>query len=294
MSGDGPAGQGVAGSGTLGPGGSGTLGPAITGPAAGEGRQRVHLLGVGLDPLTLPQAVARCTAAVDAGQYLPVGMVNAAKVIAMRRDERLRHAVTGCPLVLADGQSVVWASQVLGVPLPERVAGIDLFSRLLGEAAGRGHRVYFLGARPAVLDRLLAEVGRRYPALAVAGARHGYFGPDEEEGVAAQIRRAGADLVFAGMPSPKKEFFLARWGAATGASVVHGVGGSFDVLAGITRRAPGWWQRHGLEWLYRAWQEPARLGRRYLATNTAFLALVAAEAMRRGRPAPPSLPGGRR
>ena len=283
----------------------GAVRAGIGGPAAATAAPpRRHLLGLGLDPLTMAQAVARCTAAVDAGEYLPVGMVNAAKVIAMRHDQRLRHAVSGCPLVLADGQSVVWASRVLGAPLPERVAGIDLFARLLGEAGARGHRVYFLGAQPAVLERLLAEVGRHHPSLAVAGARHGYFGPDEEESIAARIRDSRADIVFLGMSSPKKEFFLSRWGAATGASVVHGVGGSFDVLAGLTRRAPGWWQRHGLEWLYRAWQEPARLGRRYLTTNTAFLAVVAAEVLRRGlapggppgarsRRTPPSLPGGR-
>lgn len=255
-----------------------------------EAPPRRHLLGLNVDALTMSQAVTRCTTAVERGEYLPIGMVNAAKVIAMRRDQRLRWAVSGCPLVLADGQSVVWASRVLGAPLPERVAGIDLFASLLGEAAGRGYRVYFLGARPAVLGRLLAEVRHRHPGLAVAGARDGYFDAGEEAGIAAQIRATGADVVFLGMSSPKKELFLSRWGRGTGASVVHGVGGSFDVLAGLTRRAPGWWQEHGLEWLYRARQEPARLGRRYLTTNTAFLALVAGELLRRGL-TPGDLPG---
>lgn len=244
---------------------------------------RRPVLGIGVDPFTMTDAVAQCAKTVATGGYLSIGMLNAAKVVAMRRDEQLRRAVAGCGMVLADGQSVVWASTLLGARLPERVAGIDLFTELLAESARREFRVYFLGARPRVLQRMLAEVGRRHPRLAVAGARDGYFAADEEAEVAAQIRRSGANVVFLGMTSPKKELFIGRWGEATGANVVHGVGGSFDVLAGVTRRAPGWYQSHGLEWLYRAWQEPGRLGRRYLTTNTAFVALVVRELMLGGR-----------
>lgn len=253
--------------------------PALPVPPA-TGRRR-EVFGIPVDALTMSQAVGRCVATVEHGGYLAVGMLNAAKVVAMRRDAVLRRAVSGCGMVLADGQSVVWASRVLGSPLPERVAGIDLFEQLLGEASRRGYRVYFLGARPDTLARLLAEVRWRYPRLDVAGSRDGYFPPGQEAAVAAGIRRSAPDLLFVGMSSPRKELFLSQWGPRTGAAVTHGVGGSFDVLAGVTRRAPVWCQNHGLEWLYRAWQEPARLGRRYLATNGRFMALLARELMRR-------------
>lgn len=245
------------------------------------GLMRRDLFGIAVDPLTMKQAVSRCTQAVERGGYLSVGMVNAAKVVAMRKDDRLRQAVAGCGMVLADGQSVVWASRMLGAPIPDRVAGIDLFIQLLEEAACRGYRVFFLGARPEVLRRMLAEIGRRYPGLEVAGARDGYFEAAEEPDVAEQIRRCQPELLFLGMSSPKKELFVSQWGAGTRACVVHGVGGSFDVLAGLTQRAPAWFQDHGLEWLYRAKQEPVRLGRRYLTTNSSFLTLVARELMRR-------------
>jgi N-acetylglucosaminyldiphosphoundecaprenol N-acetyl-beta-D-mannosaminyltransferase len=247
------------------------------------GLLRRELFGIAVDGLTKAQAVSRCTDAVQDRGYLSVGMVNAAKVVAMRRNERLRRAVGGCGVVLADGQSVVWASRMLGSPLPERVAGIDLFLELLAEAARRAYRVYFLGARPDVLRRMLAEVSRTYPGLVLAGARDGYFQAGEESRVAAEIRRSNPDLLFVGLSSPKKELFLSNWGKSTRAHVVHGVGGSFDVLAGLTRRAPAWYQDHGLEWLYRARQEPVRLGRRYLTTNLSFMALVARELMRRSR-----------
>ena len=245
-----------------------------------RGLARQHLLGVSIDPFTITEAVKQCTDVMELGGYMSIGMVNAAKIVAMQRDEQLRQAVGGCRMILADGQSVVWASQILRVPLPERVAGIDLFEALLTEAARRQSSAYFLGARSDVLERMLVTIGRRFPGLTVAGARDGYFQPSEEAEITAEIRRCGADLLFLGMSSPKKELFLSSWGEATGAKVVHGVGGSFDVLAGLTQRAPLWYQEHGLEWFYRARQEPLRLGRRYLTTNTSFIALVIREMLR--------------
>jgi N-acetylglucosaminyldiphosphoundecaprenol N-acetyl-beta-D-mannosaminyltransferase len=244
---------------------------------------RDGLPGITIEPLNMAEALKRCADAVSRGAYLSVGMVNAAKVVAMKKNEPLRRAVSCCDLVLADGQAVVWASGLLGAPLPERVTGIDLFTELLGQGSRRGHRAYFLGARGAVLRSMLARIEKEYPGLILAGSRDGYFSADQEQQVAEDIRLSAPDLLFIGMSSPRKELFVARWGPATGAKVVHGVGGSFDILAGVTRRAPLWWQRHGLEWLFRASQEPVRLGRRYLSTNLAFMTLVARAALTRAR-----------
>jgi N-acetylglucosaminyldiphosphoundecaprenol N-acetyl-beta-D-mannosaminyltransferase len=236
-----------------------------------------HLFGISLDAFTTAQAVARCIEAVEQRRYTSIAVVNAAKVVWMRRDSALRGAVTSCDVVLADGQSVVWASRLLRAPLPERVAGIDLFMELLAEAEQRSYRVYFLGARPDVLADMLKVIGERFPKLAVAGARDGYFSADEEAKIAQEVKDSEAELLFLGISSPKKELFLNQWGPSTGVYVAHGVGGSFDVLAGVTARAPIWWQRRGLEWLYRALQEPLRLGPRYVKTNTAFIRLVGSE-----------------
>lgn len=239
-----------------------------------------RLFGLSVDALTMAEAITRCTDAIEHNKYLPIGLINAAKIAAMRRNPTLRQAVGDCGMILADGQSIVWASRMLRSRLPERVAGIDLFMELLAEADRRSYRVYFLGARPDVLARMLEEVGRRFPGLTVAGARDGYYQVHEEAEVAEGIRQCSADMLFVGMSSPRKELFLNQWGEATRARVVHGVGGSFDILAGLTRRAPAWYQKHGFEWLYRAWQEPIRLGRRYLTTNVSFLALVVGEIVR--------------
>ncbi len=239
------------------------------------------LPGISMDALNMRQAVTRVVDVIEAGGYLLIGMVNAAKFVAMRKNESLGGALRRCGMVLADGQAVVWASALLGAPLPERVAGIDLFTELLGEASRRGYRVYLLGARSEVLASCVAEITRRFPGLVVAGSHDGYFSAGQDRQVAEEIRQASPDVLFIGMSTPRKELFGARWGQLTGAKVVHGVGGSFDIMAGITKRAPAWWQRHGLEWLYRASQEPIRLGRRYLATNLVFIALVADALARR-------------
>ncbi|MFF8401339.1 WecB/TagA/CpsF family glycosyltransferase [Streptomyces sp. NPDC015684] len=243
-------------------------------------RARQSLFGVELDPLTMDETVERCLEAVRDGRKLEIGVVNAAKLVNMRRDQRLARAVAGCDLVLADGQAVVWAGRVLRAPLPERVAGIDLFLRLLGEAESAGMSVYFLGAKQDVLERMLLRVADRFPDLKVAGSRNGYFDDSEQEAIADGIARSGAHMLFLGMTSPKKEIFTAAHGERTGAHIVHGVGGSFDILAGVTKRAPEAWQRWGMEWLYRALQEPRRLGRRYVTTNAAFLLMTAREYFR--------------
>jgi N-acetylglucosaminyldiphosphoundecaprenol N-acetyl-beta-D-mannosaminyltransferase len=131
-----------------------------------------------------------------------------------------------------------------------------------------------------VLDTLQQRLAERFPALRIAGARDGYYTPEQAGEVARQIRDSKADLLFLGMVSPKKEIFLGDYGKLMDVPIMHGVGGSFDVLAGVTRRAPVRWQRLGLEWLYRLLQEPSRLWRRYLTTNSAFAWQLLGELLR--------------
>jgi len=245
------------------------------------GRSRRHLFGLQIDAMTVSQVVALAESSLESRKRLLVGVVNAAKVIRMRSDAFLRDSLLECDVLLADGQSVVWASRLLGRPLPERVAGIDLFELMLGLAHRDGRGVYLLGARPEVLQALEARIQTRWPGLRIAGSRDGYFDDSQSAQVAAEIASSGADMLFLGMTSPKKEIFLGTHGASLGVPVLHGVGGSFDVLAGITKRAPVRWQRMGMEWAYRVLQEPGRLWKRYLITNTAFLFLLLHERARR-------------
>lgn len=252
-------------------------------------RVRRQLFGLQVDALTLDDVVGLAGSAVATRRRLLIGVVNAAKIVHLRSDALLRESLLACDVVLADGQSVVWAGRALGQPLPERVAGIDLFERLLALADRDERSVYLLGARPDVLRAVEQQIRTRWPGARIAGSRDGYFDDAAADQVAAAIASSGADMLFIAMTSPKKEIFLATHGASLGVPVLHGVGGSFDVLAGVTRRAPRRWQRWGLEWLYRVVQEPGRLWKRYLTTNTAFLILLARERIHRSRPYVPTI-----
>lgn len=244
-------------------------------------RRRQVLFGVTFDAVTLDETISICREALNQRSTLLIGVVNAAKLVKLKTDPFLRDSLLGCDLLLADGQSVVWASRLLNRPLPERVTGIDLFERLLDVADRESLGVYLLGARPEVLAGVEAVIAERWPGARVVGSHDGYFDASGSDRIAGDIASSGADLIFLGMTTPAKEIFLGTYGRALGVPVLHGVGGSFDVLAGVTRRAPERWQRAGMEWAYRALQEPRRLGRRYLVTNTAFVVLLIAERIHR-------------
>jgi N-acetylglucosaminyldiphosphoundecaprenol N-acetyl-beta-D-mannosaminyltransferase len=234
----------------------------------------VEVLGCPLDSVTMDEAVARCEQAIESRGYLQHMSINAAKLVAIRDDPEMRDAITPCGLITADGQSVVWAARVLGARLPERVAGIDLMMRMLETANAQGYSVYVLGARREVLDTALERLRERFPALKLAGSRDGYYADDEATIVSDEIRNSGADMLFVAMSSPRKEYFLGERGDSLGVPFTMGVGGSIDVIAGVTRRAPRLLQRAGLEWAYRLAQEPRRLARRYLTTNLRFALMV--------------------
>jgi N-acetylglucosaminyldiphosphoundecaprenol N-acetyl-beta-D-mannosaminyltransferase len=243
------------------------------GIAARHHHASLEVLGVPICPVTLADALELVDDAIRAGKPLHIGVVNAAKVVNMRRDSRLRSAVLESDVIFADGMAVVWASRILGAPLPGRVTGIDLMMAILERGRERGYSVYCLGATEIVSARCAEIIQRDFAGVRFVGRHHGYYG-NEEARVVEDIARAKPDVLFVAMTSPKKEEFLARWSAKLNATVTHGVGGSFDVLTGKVARAPEIWQRLGLEWLYRVMQEPRRLSKRYLITNSIFCWLV--------------------
>ncbi len=244
---------------------------------------RVLVAGVYVDNMSEEEALSRIDELIAGGGPHYMTVVNAAKVVAARGDEQLRERLHKAAIVTADGMSVVWASRLLGEPLKQRVTGIDMFERLVGHAARRGLSVYFLGARDESVRGVVEHFRSRFADLRVAGYRNGYFDRSESEKVADVIKESRADLLFVAMGSPAQENWIERHLEATGASFALGVGGSFDHLSGLQRRAPAWMQRAGLEWLHRFAREPRRLWRRYLIGNTMFVWLVVKQMLSRER-----------
>ena len=238
----------------------------------------ICLMDCKIDNLSLDETLDRIAGFVRSGRPHQHVAVNVDKLVKASRDPELRRIINACDLVSADGMPVVWASRLLGRPLKERVAGIDLFDALMGRAASEGWRVFLLGAREDIVRRVAQMYSSHHPRLIVAGVRNGYWqGDDEAAQVAREIRASRADLLFVAISSPQKEQFLGRYLAEMGVPFAMGVGGSFDVAAGHIRRAPQWMRRAGLEWFYRFLQEPRRMARRYFIDDMAFLWLFVKE-----------------
>jgi N-acetylglucosaminyldiphosphoundecaprenol N-acetyl-beta-D-mannosaminyltransferase len=242
--------------------------------------ESVNVLGCPITRLSLNGFVTRAEEYIASGKPHYVAMVNAAKLIKMRSDDELRESVLAADLIGADGVPVVWASRLFGSPLPGRVNGTDLMYELLKKGDEKRYRIFFFGAQQRVLDRVLDVVRKDYPGVQIAGSHHGYFAPREEPAIVDEIRESQADILFIAFGTPKKELWVKRYLHAMEVPVIHGVGGSFDVLARVISRAPLWMQRHGLEWFFRLLQEPRRMWRRYLVTNTLFILFVLREWLR--------------
>ncbi|NIA27821.1 MAG: WecB/TagA/CpsF family glycosyltransferase [Desulfobulbaceae bacterium] len=243
--------------------------------------ESVELFGIPVEAATLDQALDRVHKAIVGREQLQLGMINAAKVVNMRRSPELRTAVLDSDIIYADGMAVVWASRLLGKPLPNRVTGIDLMYGILKRGQQHNYRIFCLGAKPAVVKTVRSKFQSQFPGIEIVGHADGYFDDQHEKDVARSIRDAKPDVLFVAITSPKKERFMANWAGYMGVPVVHGVGGSFDVVAGLVERAPESWQKLGLEWLYRVKQEPRRLIKRYFVTNSLFLLMLLREKIRR-------------
>lgn len=243
----------------------------------GYGLERVEVLGCPITKLHLEDFVALSEQFIGSRKPHYLAVINVAKLVKMRSDKKLKQSVLAADLIGADGVPLVWASRLLGTPLPGRVNGTDLMYKLLERSSEKGYRVFFFGAKEEVLQGVLERVRAEYPGVKIAGSQHGYFRLEEESAIARKIRESSVDVLFIGFSTPKKELWIKNYLQEMQVPVCHGVGGSFDVLAGVIRRAPLWMQRTGLEWLFRLLQEPGRMWRRYLVTNTLFIMLFLME-----------------
>ena len=223
--------------------------------------ERVNILGVDVDAVTMAEAVDVVRRAMDTRAGVMVATANAEMLMRATHDEELRRILNASALVVPDGAGTVWAARHLGHAMPERVAGYDLAQELLRCAPAEGRRVYFFGSAPGVAEKAKAKAEQLYPGIKIVGVRDGFFSADMNDAIISDIRTARPDLLLVALGVPKQEKWIHEHLAALGVPVAIGVGGTLDVMAGVMKRAPRWMQKAKLEWLFRGMLQPKRAGR---------------------------------
>jgi N-acetylglucosaminyldiphosphoundecaprenol N-acetyl-beta-D-mannosaminyltransferase len=242
---------------------------------------KIKIFGLWVAAMDLPQTTTWIQNEIEAGRPVMHADINTFKVVQMEGDAELYTSVAAADIISADGMGIVWAARLLGKKLPDRVTGIDLMLYLVEMAAKSGKSIYLIGAKPEVVAAVVEVFARKHGQGFVKGFRDGYFKMEDSAGIASEIVQSGADLVFVGMNSPRKEIFLYHnRHIMKDIPFCMGVGGSFDVISGNIPRAPIWIQKIGMEWFFRLLQEPGRLLKRYTIDNLRFLGILVKEWMR--------------
>ena len=230
-----------------------------------QARAPIAILGVAFDHVTMTETIARIERMIASRRAGYVVTANVDFVVQAQTDLELHRILLDADVVICDGTPLVWASRLLGNPLPERVAGADLVPRLVHMAADKGYRLFILGATPESASKAVENLRREFPALIID-----HYSPRfrpllemEHPEIERRIREVRPDVLLVSLGCPKQEKWIAMHYRSLGVPVSIGVGATVDFLAGAVRRAPRWMQHSGTEWIFRLLQEPRRLFARY-------------------------------
>ncbi|MBQ7454636.1 MAG: WecB/TagA/CpsF family glycosyltransferase [Selenomonadaceae bacterium] len=223
--------------------------------------ERVEILGVTVDAVTMAQSVERVAKLIAVGSPSMVATANAEMLLRATHDDELKTILNAASLVVPDGAGTVWAAHHLGKDMPERVAGADLVLELMKVAPANGWKFFLFGSAPGIADKAKLKAESLCPGIKIVGTRNGYFKADDEPEIIAQIKNSRPDILLAALGVPKQEKWLFAHMNELKIPVSIGVGGTLDVMAGAVKRAPLWMQRARLEWLFRAMLQPSRAGR---------------------------------
>ncbi len=229
--------------------------------------RRTRILNVPVDMVDSSDALEILRVLMETEGCSLIATPNSEIIVNASKDPELKEILEQADLVIPDGIGLVYASKIMGVPLKERVTGIDFLDAILGYLEETRQSIFFLGSRPGdganpgIAEAAAEKMKEKYRNLCIAGTHHGYFKEADEDGIVKKIKDSGADFLCAALGSPKQEKFIYRHREALGVKGAIGVGGSLDVWAGTLKRAPEFYRNHGLEWLYRLIQQPSRYKR---------------------------------
>lgn len=235
--------------------------------------ESVSILGLRVDRVSSQEAIEAVENFISERTPHHIITADASMVVLARRDSALREIVDRADLVTPDGAGIIWASRLLGMPVACKVSGVDLVKQLCSLSAARGYRLFFLGAAPGVAVQAAENLARDYPGALIVGARDGFFSADDEPQIIEQIKESAPDVLLVALGIPKQEKWIDQYREALAVPVSVGIGGSFDVYSGRVKRAPVWMQNASLEWLYRLWKNPKKIGKVMTLPKFAILTL---------------------
>lgn len=248
--------------------------------------KRTRILDVPVDMIDSREAMEIFRELMKTEDCSMIVTPNSEIVVNATKDPELKAIIEQADLVIPDGIGLVYASKIMGVPLRERVTGIDFLDAVLGYLEETDQSIFFLGSKPGedgqpgIAEIAAVRMKEKYKNLKVAGTHHGYFKEPDEEAIVKAINESGADFLCAALGSPKQEKFIYRHRSELKVKGGIGVGGSLDVWAGTLKRAPEFYRNHGLEWLYRLIQQPSRYKR--MAALPLFMIKVVISRFTRG------------
>lgn len=246
---------------------------AVQTQATEQVRETVAILGLPVDRVSMEQAMERIAAFVATKKPHLVITADSSGIVQAQSDSEFHELMKGADLVTPDSIGILWAARRKGEILPERVSGVDLLDRICAKSADKGWRLYFLGSEPGIAEMAAEKIRLKYPGCNIVGTRHGYFPSDSDDVVASEVAAFKPDVLFVAMGIPRQEKFIRRTMPIIGAPVAIGVGGSFDVFSGRTRRAPKIIQRLSLEWLWRTVMNPRKWRKALALPRFAWLVL---------------------
>ncbi len=238
---------------------------------------RMNLLGLPVDNVTMPEATDYILQCLEGKEPCQVCFVNADCANISYRDSEYRGILQAADFVFADGIGMKIAGKFFAEEIRGNVNGTDLFPLLCQSLAGTGKGIFLLGAKPGIAEAVSQWIRKHHPGVLISGHQHGYFPKEEEAAVVRRIADSGAALLLVAYGAPLQEKWIMKHLKETGVTVAMGVGGLFDFYSSRIPRAPFWMRKTGMEWVYRLYQEPRRMWKRYLIGNFVFMGHVLME-----------------
>lgn len=222
---------------------------------------RVEVLGAPVDRLSMDETMARIEEFVAGAVPRVIVTADAAGLVKAQSDASFLDIIRKADLVTPDSVGVLWAARRVGKPISARVSGVELVDRICAASSAKGWRIFFLGAEPGVAEMAAEKMRLRHPGCHIVGTRHGYFPPESDAVVAVEVAEAKPDVLFVAMGIPRQEKFIWSCKDVIGAKVSMGVGGSLDVFSGKAKRAPAFFQKLHVEWLWRLILNPKKIAK---------------------------------